>query len=160
VVVSTGDLASRLSRWIRREESAQSAREGARALHPRPALGSAYAAPNNEFEQVIVEIWQNLLGIDQIGIDDNFFALGGHSLLATRVVAQLRDIFQVELPLRSFFEAPTVAEVAQAILELQLAQEDDETRALLQMVEQLSEDEAEVEFNRRSSEKDNRPSML
>jgi acyl transferase domain-containing protein len=150
VVVSTGELASRLNRWIRRAEPTQRLHDDAAALHPRPTLASAYVAPNNEFERVVAAIWQDLLGIDQIGIDDNFFALGGHSLLATRVVARLREVFQVELPLRSFFEAPTVAEVAQALVALQLAQEDDATRALLEMVEQLSEDEAEETFNRRS----------
>jgi acyl transferase domain-containing protein/acyl carrier protein len=150
VVVSTGDLASRLNRWIRQAEPMQLAQGDAGALHPRPTLANAYAAPNNEFERLIAEMWQDLLGIDQIGIHDNFFALGGHSLLATRVVARLRDIFQLELPLRSFFEAPTIAEVAQALVALQLAEADDETRALLEMVEQLSEEEAEAAFNRRS----------
>ena len=54
-----------------------------------------------------------MLGVEQVGIDDNFFELGGHSLLATQVVSRLSDTFEIRVPLRAFFEQPTVAELAE-----------------------------------------------
>jgi acyl carrier protein len=64
-------------------------------------------------EQVIAEIWHETLGIAQVGVLDNFFTdLNGSSLLATQVTSQLRKRFQVDLPLRRFFEGPTVGELA------------------------------------------------
>ena len=60
-------------------------------------------------------IWAEVLGLDHVGIHDHFLELGGHSLLATQVIARVRDAFQVEFPLRSLFEAPTVAEQARHI---------------------------------------------
>jgi phthiocerol/phenolphthiocerol synthesis type-I polyketide synthase E len=74
------------------------------------------AAPRNETEQTIAGIWQELLGIEPIGVHDNFFELGGQSLLATQVVARVRTALKTDLPLRRFFEEPTVAELAHAIL--------------------------------------------
>jgi len=71
--------------------------------------------PSTPIEEILVKIWTQVLGIAQIGIDDNFFELGGHSLLATQVMSQVRGFFQVELPLRHLFEAPTVAGLAQRI---------------------------------------------
>ncbi|XUM21533.1 amino acid adenylation domain-containing protein [Bradyrhizobium oligotrophicum S58] len=76
------------------------------------ASGSTYRAPRSPTEQTIAAIWAELLGHDNIGIDDNFFALGGHSLLATRLVSRLRSQFGRELPLRRLFELPTIARLA------------------------------------------------
>jgi acyl transferase domain-containing protein/acyl carrier protein len=101
-------------------------------LHPRPALGCDYVAPRADIEIKIAEIWQEMLGIDGIGIEDNFFELGGHSLLATRLFARMRGEFNVSLSLRSIFELSTVASQAEMIsalswtdkeMELQLADE-------------------------------------
>lgn len=72
-------------------------------------------APRNGVEQSVANIWQELLGAEQVGIHDNFFELGGHSLLATQVISRLRDAFGVKLSLLSFFEIPTVAELAVVI---------------------------------------------
>ena len=69
-------------------------------------------SPRTPQEVTIAEIWASALGMAQISIFDNFFELGGHSILATRVLAQLRKAFEVELPLQTIFEAPTVAEMA------------------------------------------------
>ncbi|MEP0980919.1 amino acid adenylation domain-containing protein [Leptolyngbya sp. AS-A5] len=71
--------------------------------------------PANSLEASLIEIWIQLLGREQIGTQDSFFELGGHSLLATQLVSRIRDRFQVELPLRSVFEAPTIAQLAQRI---------------------------------------------
>jgi amino acid adenylation domain-containing protein len=72
-------------------------------------------APRDPTEQLIADIWREVLGVDRVGVTDDFFALGGHSLLATRVLAQLRRAFAVELPLRRLFEATTVAALADAV---------------------------------------------
>ena len=80
-----------------------------------PAADSA--SPRSPLEEVLVEIWQEVLGLPQVGIHDNFFQLGGHSLLATRVIAFIYDALQIELPLRRIFEAPTIAEQAEVILQ-------------------------------------------
>jgi amino acid adenylation domain-containing protein len=72
-------------------------------------------APTTSLEALLTELWSHLLGRNSIGIQDNFFELGGHSLLATQFVSRIRDRCQVELPLRSVFETPTIAELAQQI---------------------------------------------
>ncbi|MYM28287.1 amino acid adenylation domain-containing protein [Duganella sp. CY15W] len=72
----------------------------------------AYAAPQGENEQVLARIWSALLGVEQIGREDNFFALGGHSLLAVRLVSQVRQQLNVELPLATLFAHPQLAALA------------------------------------------------
>jgi phthiocerol/phenolphthiocerol synthesis type-I polyketide synthase E len=109
--------------------------------YSRPNLPNDYEAPGNTFESRIAAIWQELLGIEQVGIHDNFFDLGGHSLLATQLMARLHSIFEVQVPLRTLFEAPTIAELAIIILH-SLAKEIDSE--LLAEVEQLSQEEIET----------------
>ncbi len=82
----------------------------------RPELDTPYVAPRTGIEQKLRRIWTEVLGLDQIGVHDNFFELGGHSLAATRVVSQVIKTFQLELPLQSLFQSPTVAEMAAIIL--------------------------------------------
>lgn len=72
-------------------------------------------APTTSVEASLGEIWTQILGRKQVSIYDNFFELGGHSLLATQLVSRIRDRFQIELPLRSIFETPTIAELAKNI---------------------------------------------
>jgi len=74
-----------------------------------------YVAPRNATEKKLVTIWQMVLGLEQVGVEDNFFNLGGHSLLATQIISQIRDDFQVEIPLRSLFEGPTIVDLTQHI---------------------------------------------
>jgi amino acid adenylation domain-containing protein len=81
----------------------------------RPDLETHYVAPRTPIEQQLASIWAEMLGIEEIGIHDNFFALGGHSLLATRVIARIPSVLKVELPLRKLFEAPTIAELGTEI---------------------------------------------
>lgn len=90
-----------------------------RALLPDPeaylASNRRYVAPRNPAEEMLMGIWETILKRDRIGIHDNFFDLGGHSLLATQVMARVRSVFHVELPLRTLFEATTVAQLAEAV---------------------------------------------
>lgn len=75
----------------------------------------AYVAPRTLVEQLLVEVWSGVLGIERIGIEDDFLELGGHSLLAIQLVSRIREAFQIELPVRSLFESSTVAELAEEI---------------------------------------------
>ena len=93
--------------------AAQSA--GLAVAHPRPELPSDYVAPRGELEHKLVLIWQDCLGFAPIGVHDNFFELGGHSLIATQLIFQIRELFPVELPLHSLFEAPTIAGLAELL---------------------------------------------
>ncbi|MBV9787435.1 MAG: amino acid adenylation domain-containing protein, partial [Chloroflexi bacterium] len=105
-----------------------------------------YVAPRTAYEQTLAEIWGQLLGVEQIGVDDSFFELGGHSLLATGVTARVRDRFQVELPLRVIFESPTLARLAARIEQLHAEQQqaaDDQLLRLLEQVEALTDQEAQ-----------------
>ncbi|HWS54702.1 MAG TPA: amino acid adenylation domain-containing protein, partial [Pyrinomonadaceae bacterium] len=90
-----------------------------RALPPPDADADAAdgprVAPRTPLEELLADIWGRVLSVKEVGVHDNFFQLGGHSLLATQVVSRVRDAFRVELPLRAIFEAPTIAELAEAI---------------------------------------------
>ena len=88
------------------------------------AVKTAYIAPQNAVQQRVTDIWQELLDRDRIGIKDNFFELGGDSLVATQVMARVQESFQVEVSLRHLFEGPTVANLADVIVQTLAAQID------------------------------------
>jgi len=92
-----------------------------RALPPpgrtRPALDQPLVAPRTPVEATVGAIWQEVLGLDELGIHDNFFDLGGHSLAASQVLARVTETLHVDLPLRVLFAAPTVAGVAVAVVQ-------------------------------------------
>lgn len=142
VVVSTGNLHARLDQWINLESlqnTKDSRKQGSFSLKLRPALQNPYAAPVSEFEKAISSIWQDLLGIEQVGVNDDFFELGGQSLTAIQISSRVREAFQVELPLSSFFEEPTVASLAKR-LEAILNEEadNDGLDKIMQEIESLS----------------------
>ena len=104
--------------------------------------GTRFVAPRTPVEEVLAEIWAELLGVDRVGAEDNFFELGGHSLLATQLITRLRDVFRVELPLGILFQAPTVS----AIAAFMIAHESrpgliEKTALLLQRIDAMSEGE-------------------
>jgi len=136
VVVSTRDFD-----LVQNEHTAESAARmmatleqdrDARPKQTRPNLRTAYVAPESELEQGIAALWQELFGIEQIGVHDNFLELGGHSILGMQLIARLRQTYQLDLPLQTIFESPTVAELAVVIEERLLAE-----------IENLSGDEVE-----------------
>jgi len=89
-----------------------------------------YVAPRSSIEQLLATVWSSVLGGQEVGINDNFFSLGGHSLLAIQVIARISAALQMEIPLRTLFEAPTIVELGNAI----------ESR-MIEQIESLSEDE-------------------
>jgi amino acid adenylation domain-containing protein len=116
----------------------------------RPELEKTFSVPRTPVEELLVNIWAAVLKLDKVGIHDNFFELGGHSLLATQVMSRVRQVLQVDLPLRALFEARTVAELA-----LRIEQNASETAELsrnLVEVESLSEEETEHQLAQEATE--------
>ncbi len=117
LVNSTGNLMARLDQWVHMVSIRGTNNKAGEAypLHPRPELMVPYAAPTNEVEQHIAKIWQDLLGIESVGIHDHFLELGGNSLIGIQVISRLRPIFQVNLSLALVLMASTVSELAIAV---------------------------------------------
>ncbi|NEO91324.1 MAG: amino acid adenylation domain-containing protein, partial [Moorea sp. SIO3G5] len=83
------------------------------------SVSTEYVAPQTETQKVLAEIWAEVLGIEQVGIHDNFFDLGGHSLLATQLIFRIRQSLEQDVPLKTLFESPTITELEQALLKLE-----------------------------------------
>jgi acyl carrier protein len=113
VVVSTVDWAERLAehRTAASPDALEAEARPAEA-HPRPELANAYVAPESETERAVAAVWQEVLGIDRVGLHDNFFDLGGNSLAGLRITRGLRERLAVALSDVSLYEAPTVAALA------------------------------------------------
>jgi acyl transferase domain-containing protein/acyl carrier protein/NADP-dependent 3-hydroxy acid dehydrogenase YdfG len=119
--------------------------------YERPALRVEYVAPRSDLERAIAGAWTELLGVERIGVHDHFLELGGDSLLASRLVTRLRELLDLELPIRLLFEAPTVEELAEHVEELRRAEEDKDLEDLLERVKGLSEEELEAELSKREA---------
>ncbi|MBD3182749.1 amino acid adenylation domain-containing protein [Candidatus Poribacteria bacterium] len=101
-----------------------------------------YIPPQTPVEESLAEIWSDVLGIEKIGIHDNFFYLGGHSLLVTKVVSRIRSVFQINISLKNFFQYPNIAEIASEISRKMLGNiEESELKALLDELEEPSDEE-------------------
>jgi len=87
----------------------------------RADLGIDFAAPRNHVEEMLVGIWADLLGVERVGIHDDFFQLGGHSLLVAKLASRVRQSFHVELPMVEVFKKPTVADLAEAVVRAEKA---------------------------------------
>lgn len=104
-----------------------------------------YVAPTNDVEQKLAELWQELFGVEQVSIHDNFFDLGGNSLLGVQLVSRIRSTFDIELPMSALFESASVAELSKVIADNQLGEEElDELERLLAEIEDLSDEEIEA----------------
>jgi amino acid adenylation domain-containing protein len=108
----------------------------------RPDLDSGYVSPRTPVESDLEQIWAEILSLDRMGIHDNFFDLGGHSLAATRIVSRVIKKFQLEIPLQSLFQSPTIAKMAAVIMENQ-ARKPDQTdlQRILTDLESLSDED-------------------
>jgi acyl carrier protein len=105
-------------------------------------LGVGYVAAATSLEEDVARIFGDALGIDEVGIYDDFFALGGHSFLVTQVVSRVNNAFRIELPIRALFDAPTVSGIVAAIVESQAEQLDDNVLSqMLAELEALSDEE-------------------
>jgi acyl carrier protein len=86
-------------------------------LRERPGLANPYAPPANPLEATIARVWQEQLGVDQVGVEDNFFELGGTSIAGVKIVALLKDWLQQDIPTVSLYEGPTVRALAGILLQ-------------------------------------------
>jgi phthiocerol/phenolphthiocerol synthesis type-I polyketide synthase E len=116
--------------------------------HPRPALSTPFVAATSDDELKVAALWEEVLGLAPVGIDDDFFDLGGHSLLATTLVGRLRELYQVEVPLQRLFEAPTVRGTAQVLADehaaLSVLGDDDDKAQLLRLLAEMSDEDVEL----------------
>lgn len=116
VIVAAQDLESRLESWVRLARVPLATASG---RHPRPNLSTAFVEPSTSTEQTLADIWASQLGIDAVGVHDRFFDLGGHSLLAVQVASEIRDRFEIEMPVLQLFKAPTISELAPMVEQAQ-----------------------------------------
>jgi acyl carrier protein len=131
IVVSTRSFGD----WVEEARAGTSAAVAGRvstpvALHARPELKSTYAAPADDSQKTIAAVWQEVLGIERIGLHDVFSEIGGDSLIAIKVVARLGECFATKITVRALFENPTVARLAERIEALRavaVAQENKKT---------------------------------
>jgi amino acid adenylation domain-containing protein len=108
------------------------------------AATATFVAPRTPIEGTLAQIWVELLSLERVGVHDNFFDLGGHSLLATRVISRIRHDLDVELPLRSIFETPTVEGLALLVVDASIRPADEhEVADLLTDLERLGNGEAQ-----------------
>jgi acyl transferase domain-containing protein/acyl carrier protein len=129
VIVSTRELPRLIALARRAADAAEPAQEprrdadaaapvSSRAHANRAGLLTPFVEPSTELERAIAKIWEKLLGIESIGTRDDFFEAGGHSLVAIQVMSRLYQRFDVDIPLRTLFEAPTVAAFAERVEEI------------------------------------------
>ncbi|MDL2078364.1 SDR family NAD(P)-dependent oxidoreductase [Streptomyces sp. GXMU-J15] len=118
-------------------------------VHPRPDLDTPYVAPRTEQEETVAAVWRDILGLERVGVDDDFFVLGGHSLAAVRIGARVKDLLGVDLDLRAFFERPTVAHTVALLTAGPAAPAPEDTIEVLhrdapESLDDLSDDEVEA----------------
>ncbi len=114
VIVSTKDIKEAIADagYINRKSNSVAEKDEQKTLHPRPDLNSAYSAPKSETEKKLVPVWQNLLGIEGLGIHDEFFALGGDSLLLVQLHSKIKEIFPTDLAVVDLYKYNTISLLA------------------------------------------------
>ncbi|MFC1717666.1 phosphopantetheine-binding protein, partial [Candidatus Poribacteria bacterium] len=111
----------------------------------RPELDTPFATPRTPVEETLAEIWSSVLGLDEVGIHDNFFDLGGNSLLATQIISRILSAFQVRVLLSALFRSPTVADMAVVLVQNMTEEaEIGDIDQILSELEKLSEDELKM----------------
>ena len=112
IIVSTGDLNERIYKWIEMDSFEPELGNNSNELLSRPELITDYVKPENLAEEKLVEIWQEVLGFDEIGVSDNFFELGGDSLKLIRIRSRILNEFQIEIPIIDLFKLETISSVS------------------------------------------------
>jgi len=120
-------------------------------------IGADYVAPGGVIGEVVAGVWAEVLGVDRVGVTANFFELGGHSLSAVRAIFRLREVFQVELPLGTLFESPTVEEFARVLVARE--SRPGETEKIARLVQRLESISAEEVGERLREGVDERPAI-
>ncbi|HET9651368.1 MAG TPA: SDR family NAD(P)-dependent oxidoreductase, partial [Usitatibacter sp.] len=148
VLVSTCDLGARvqLATSTAKPAHEESAKAGeAPEPQQRRAFSSPYEAPRTPTETAVAAIWEELFGIERMGIHDDFIEADGHSLLAIQIVARIGKDLGVKLPVNAIFENPTIAQVAAQVEAAQrkAAEQESKVAELVEMVERLSDEEVE-----------------
>ncbi|WP_254107773.1 type I polyketide synthase [Bacillus pumilus] len=116
MLVSTGNLDERIGQWLSLESKAAESEDSYEvSKHERPELGNPYVAPRNETEKAICQVWQDFMGMEQVGIHDNFFDLGASSLDIVQVTNRLNQALQTNEAVVTLFTYPSVAELAKYI---------------------------------------------
>ena len=114
----------------------------ASALHSAGGLPDVQGAPKTALQQVLSKVWAGSLGIEKVGIEDDFFELGGASVVATQIVSRLRQMFQMDLPAILLFETPTISKLARYMIEHEARPGlTEKTATLLKRIEGMSEEE-------------------
>jgi acyl transferase domain-containing protein/acyl carrier protein len=114
VVVAAGELAPRMRKWLTsaaRDDAAADAHGGPERF-ARPDLAEKYVAAATDFERQVATLWQEVLGLDRVGVNDNFFELGGNSLMGLQLITRVKKEFGVRVPAVAMFEAPTIRTLA------------------------------------------------
>lgn len=131
VLVSTGRTLDDAS-----PENSQAPTQSKANAHQRPSLAEHYVAPETDMQRLLSDVWSEVLGIDQIGIDDDFYALGGDSLIAIRVMSRLKELLDLNIPVKRLFENSTISKLALQIESLQAAVQ----------VSNVKDDDEDVEY--------------
>ncbi len=113
IIVSSLDLAE-----LKKSQEPIETRRGDKITFSRPDAGANFVAPRNDIEAKLAEFWTELLGIQKVGVNDDFFDLGGHSLIAVRLFRKVKSAFAVDIPISALIEAPTIAQCAELLAEL------------------------------------------
>ena len=114
-VVSAGSLPERLARQAWPADRQRSPAPVPAGIHDRPVLGQDYVAPTTDLQRGIASVWEEVLGVAHIGLNDNLFELGGNSLLGLRIVSRLQRKLNISVPVTALFEGPTVLALSQLI---------------------------------------------